>query len=181
MARVMVDIETLGKTPEAAVIAIAAATFDGERKFLRRIEAPTGDVCSETVRWWIEQALSNRAAALGTWGKPRKWARKLSPIPRAEDFEDQMPEDEASVIKAFEGWLKEVEASEIWAKSPSFDLVILDRLWARYDRPFPVPFWKWRDVRTATQKKIIAEVPHDPMSDVMAQIEAVKDASSQSD
>lgn len=170
----MLDIETLGTTPEAAVVAIAVKSFAGDRAILRRINRPSGEIDSGTVRWWIEHALSSPNAVLATFGKPKRWARQL-PLDDDEVWLEE-PQPEKAAIEQVDLWLRSQEIDRLWAKSPSFDCVILQRLWARHGLDFPVPFWKWRDVRTAVEDRIVAEVPHDPMSDVDAQIEAVKRA-----
>lgn len=168
---IMIDLETLDTTPRSKVLSIAAQQFDeggpiGECMYLRphlSVQDRWGRTTSETtMMFW--------------WGQPASVRdEQLSPL-------DRVPVRTclAELANYCAG------ARFVWAKSPSFDLVILEDL-AR-DAEVQLPRWyqKQRDLRT-----LLALVglpsdwappkppegrdwrPHDPVDDCAWQIAEV--------
>lgn len=62
MKDIMIDIETLGTTPDSVILSIAAVSFDRNTGVLweelyRSIRPNQRDrkICEETVRWWLDK------------------------------------------------------------------------------------------------------------------------------
>lgn len=128
---VMVDIETMGKTPGHAILSIGAVTFDSDgihREFDEKISLKSCyldynmDVDDDTIDW-----LEDQDASFTVEGKP-------------------LPE----VLESFSKWLPGGRY-KIWAKSPSFDCRFLKDAYARCGMNAEWNFWDQRDVRTAEE------------------------------
>ena len=65
---VMIDLETLGTGPTAAIIQIGAVLFEpksggkilNDRGFIASIKRPVGDIDGETLSWWLRQESAAR-------------------------------------------------------------------------------------------------------------------------
>ena len=130
----MIDIETLSTSPNAAVASIGIAAFDMEgihevhytRVDWQADSAAGGDVEPGTVAWWLAQSEEARKELTAKGRRAPKLACEwLNDI------------------------VKNVEPGNVWANGPEFDLVILSQMFKRYGMNFPVPFWKWQSLRTA--------------------------------
>lgn len=133
MNHVMVDIETLGQSPGSIICSIAASyfnthNFDMGPHFYAEIDLQS---CEEiglkadasTVVWWLEH---------------------VRPI-HMPQFKGKTPIKEA--LKELEAFLS--AADSIWAKSPSFDLVLLKSAWKAANMKGELyDYWKEKDVRT---------------------------------
>lgn len=133
MRDVVIDIETAGKGPKAAVLAIGAVQCDlttGERgaSFYATIRPADaylyGDRDNSTLQWWGEQPEEARREAFG--------GEMLS----------------HSVACAFSQWLVQIKQPIVWGNGPTFDITILENLYAAHRLPVPWKFWNIRDVRT---------------------------------
>lgn len=127
----MIDIETLSTHKDAAVLSIGMAWFDGNAiidtcHIAIKPAYIDGHIDARTVAWWAGQGSEAREAAFG--GDVSQSQAKLN----------------------FRDFVKLHEADEVWANSPSFDLVILNSWWYRGDRPceWPLHFRTERDCRT---------------------------------
>lgn len=112
MKSVMIDIETLSTEPDACVVAIGAAKFDehGVTDTLSLIISKKdwhGHIDHNTVAWWMEQSSDAKAATFNQEGA-------MSAISAQQQLKDFIQ-----------------GADEVWANSPSFDLVILKKWWKR--------------------------------------------------
>lgn len=133
MRDVVIDIETAGKGQKAAVLAIGAVQCDlvtGEKgaTFYATIDPKDayrfGVPDESTLKWWSEQ---NEEA-------------------RLEAFGGVMPSH--SVVCAFSQWLVTIKQPIVWGNGPTFDITILENLYAAHELPVPWKFWNIRDVRT---------------------------------
>jgi hypothetical protein len=139
MNNVMLDIETLSVSKNAAIISIGAVFFNpatGElgNEFYQTItrascEAQGFDVDGDTLQWWSEQSLEARAVL---------WCEKATHIVLALD--------------AFNRWILEntidTKHIEIWGNGASFDCGILDNAFGRCNISRPWRYANERDVRT---------------------------------
>jgi hypothetical protein len=133
MTKVMVDIETLATTPDAAIVSIGAVTFstaDGHDPIDEELHISVScESCREhgrhvdpdTLEWWRDQPEEARHILQG--GRPLRVA-----------------------LKALTGFCDSVE--EVWANSPAFDCVILESAYRDVGVEPPWEFYKRRDVRT---------------------------------
>lgn len=136
MNNVMVDLETMGNGPSAAIVAIGAVEFDpdsGElgREFYREIglensAAKGGVIDASTVLWWMQQSDLARAAVYDGQGI------------------DLMP-----VLFQFADWLRECGPDvKVWGNGSPFDNVILRSAYGAIHMPPPWKHWNDRCYRT---------------------------------
>jgi len=138
----MVDIETLGLEPGAAILSIGAVEFAVDRKrdtFYRTISRESCEdsgltVDEETLEWWGEQDESAQRT-LHNGG------------------------DLAESMEAFAEWIE--GADEVWANSPSFDCELLKAAGDAVDVQMPWEFYQERDFRTLKKLPVAADVEHD--------------------
>ena len=159
--RVMLDLETLGTAPGAAVLSIGAVGFDengptGET-FYRQIrlsscQAAGLEIDAETLAWWLDQDDAAKDVLTG-----------------GDDLE--------SVLDAFVEWYPD-DADEIWANSPAFDCAILERAGEAVGIDMPWQFYEARDVRTIRSLPAAVEldrtgIEHDALDDAIHQAREV--------
>lgn len=165
---VMLDLETMGNGPDAAIVAIGAVAFDIEtaaispRGFYVRVDLKSaveagGVMDPDTVIWWLQQSEAARAE-----------------ITR-DDIERRLI---VNALLDFRHWLKTEacgEDSRIWGNGAAFDNVILRRAYQRL--PLAVPWSHWNDRCYRTIKGLYGRdikiertgVHHHALSDAEAQ------------
>lgn len=113
---VMLDLETMGTDPNAAIVAIGAVKFDTDGikdKFYRTVDLETsvkygGAIDAETVMWWLNQGVDARNAIIN------------QSVPVMEALTD------------FSNWLKSIGGEvKVWGNGAAFDNVILSRAYTR--------------------------------------------------
>ncbi|EHD23623.1 3'-5' exoribonuclease [Brenneria nigrifluens] len=138
MNNVMIDLETLGKKPNAPIAAIGAVFFDPENyglgeEFYTRVDFENhmekGAVADgDTIKWWLRQPSEARAELVG---------------------DDAVSMRDA--LGGFSDWLTDnaddLGSLKVWAKSPSFDCVILRTAFGLSFDDVPWKYWNERDVR----------------------------------
>jgi len=136
MNNLMIDIETLGTKPDAAILSIGAVFFDtdtlemGETLELHiKMERCTeyGSIDPETVKWWLSQEKQAQQDVI-------QGQFKLS-----------------SAMIHLDYWIStncDKDTVNVWAKPPSFDLVILQNACHRVKEDVPWKYYNERDVRT---------------------------------
>jgi len=125
--RVMIDIETLGRSRGCILLSLGAVEFDSSgvtSEFYGDISVESCqnyglDADMTTLLWWLDQ--DNRDQLVGGDG--------LSTV--LEEFAYWMPDD-----------------AEVWANSPSFDCEILDAAFEAVGMTTPWEWYNQRDVRT---------------------------------
>ncbi len=130
MNHVMIDIETLGRTPRAAILSIGAVGMDDAftefADFYIAVDPAQShggeyDIDAETVAWWAQQSDEARAV-----------------------FTDPERVHIAQALSAMESWLQHVpRPRKVWAKPPRFDVAILEHA---YRAEIRRPWWDHRDV-----------------------------------
>ena len=163
MSHVMVDLETWGKVPGAAIRSIGAVVFnpyngDIEAEFYRSIDDQSCvDVGlhrdPETVEWWADQS----AAAQG-------------------GFADPIPIDTA--LAHFTLWWQEHNGEQIYGHGANFDPPLLEAAYAACLMDAPWEFWDVRCCRTilAMAKRKpdrTGGTHHNALDDAIAQAKAV--------
>jgi hypothetical protein len=136
---IMIDLETLATSTDAAILTIGAVKFD---PFGREISEPAMgsfyvkvdlDSCHEiglvtsddTIAWWANQTPEAQEAAFG------------------ED-------NRIHIRDAFEQLYKFCwGAQRVWSNGASFDIVICETVFRKIGKAIPWNFWQIRDVRTA--------------------------------
>lgn len=166
MRDLMIDIETLGTAPGSVILSIGAVAFDAEAgvlgaDFYSAIDPQSAvdaglrmDV--STLKWWITQSDDARRAV----------------------FAGNQPLDCA--LREFSDFAREVDASRIWAKPPSFDLVLIDAAFHACRVHVPWHYRSLRDVRTLLDitgtPSTYVGTAHNALDDARSQALSVIDA-----
>ena len=137
MLDVMLDIETMSNTPDAAIVSIGAVEFDlgakrlGEEFYvtvdLASAMASGGAVNASTVIWWMKQT----EAARSLFSEP------MQPI--------------AVALSQFSEWMQQrgnKNDIRVWGNGAAFDNVILTSAYNRLGLAPPWMFWNDRCYRT---------------------------------
>jgi len=163
MLDVMLDLETMGNGPNAAIIAIGAVEFDihekriGERFYvvvdLQSSVSGGGVIDPSTVLWWMKQSEEAKA-----------------------EFE-RSGEHLATALIRFAQWLSDrgpADTLKMWGNGAAFDNTILASAYRNMHLERPWTFWNDRCYRT-----IKALNPQVPFQHAGTHHNAVDDAESQ--
>lgn len=140
----MIDLETLGVRPDAAVVEIGACLFD-----------PMGDGASKTFSVCLDVSRQGGSVDAGTidfWLKQPEASRKhladASKLPTLE------------ALEAFEAFMQPTGAiTGVWSHGPAFDITILQSLYNRARRPVPWNYRHIRDTRTIMEAVKLLGLP----------------------
>ncbi len=158
----MIDIEGLGTGPDAAILTIAAQSFDPfgtgfykDRCYYARITLESQEhrnVQQDTIDWWATQ-----------------------PEAQAEAF---MEEGRISLDQALDSLYKLAWQHDlIWAQGPTYDINILEHAYKSYGKAQPWQFYRVRDSRTLLSlwpDRPKPPVSHHALEDCRRQIELVQ-------
>lgn len=133
MSDVMIDTETLGTRPGAAILSIGAVMFGPDglgETFYAPIDlascATAGLLIDPaTVLWWVQQSDEARAAAFPAGAAPLQ-----------------------QVLLEFQAWFVAQEARYPWCHGATFDVPLLDAAFKVCGLTPPWEFWNVRDTRT---------------------------------
>lgn len=162
----MIDLETLGNTPDAVIVSIGGIKFDPNGlkmfdafHFKLDVDQQTeaGRTIDEsTIEWWGKQDPAVIEEALGDGDRVA--------IPEFLDF--------------LKKWCVGVDG--FWSQGPTFDLVMLENMYRQNSKPYPWPFWKIRDSRTlfgimpTDPRKQLDFEAHNALEDCKAQAKCVQ-------
>ena len=142
--RVMLDIETLGTDPGAAILSVGAVAFDSrgptgptfhESVDVRSCQTYGLDIDAETLVWWLGQDAAARDVLAGGG-------------------------DLADVLTALTTWWPD-DAAEVWANSPAFDCRLLAEAYLTVGLEPPWEYYETRDVRTIRALPDAVEIDHE--------------------
>ncbi|CAD5377113.1 hypothetical protein OF001_U20040 [Pseudomonas sp. OF001] len=136
---IVIDLETLGKGPNAPIAAIGAVVVRDAKpldEFYRRIDLESAmiphwkrEADASTIQWWLQQSAEARAEIDGS--------QPGTPI--------------ISTLEQLAGWM-DIYAPHrdalVWGNGSSFDNVILRSAYSELTRPTPWEFRNDRDLRT---------------------------------
>lgn len=136
----VVDLETFGNGPRAAIVAIGIVFVAQGRiadTFYTRVNAESsaasgGELDASTVAWWLKQSAESRKEVDGSQSTPYL----------AHSLE--------SVAEFMHLCLPNASLRNVWGNGSSFDNVILREAFKAHDMVIPWPFWNDRDLRTIT-------------------------------
>ncbi|EEQ6720003.1 exonuclease [Escherichia coli] len=133
----MIDLETMGKNPDAPINALAGKFFDpatGEMgpEFSKTIDLETagGVIDRDTIKWWLKQSREAQSAILT----------------------DEIPLDDALLqLREFIDENSGEFFVQVWGNGANFDNTILRRSYERQGIPCPWRYYNDRDVRTIVE------------------------------
>lgn len=157
---IMIDLETLATSTDAAILSIGAVKFDPfgndvtSETFYRKVDI---DSCHElnltvhdsTIEWWATQSEEAKNEAFNPEGR--------------EDIFDVFQQ----LYKFCWG------AQRVWSNGSGFDIVICETVFNRIHKAIPWSYWQVRDVRTMFDLGI------DPMRPPVTAHHALSDAQNQ--
>ncbi|WP_411378148.1 3'-5' exoribonuclease domain-containing protein [Citrobacter portucalensis] len=139
----MVDMETMGNSPDAPIVSIGAVFFEPSTgntgaEFYQVVSLESSmsfgmKPDASTIQWWLKQSSEARSAILVDGAMGLREALEL--------LADFIAENAANGSHTV----------QLWGNGCSFDNVILRRAYALTETPFAVPFWNDRDVRTMVE------------------------------
>lgn len=161
MADIMIDIETLGRRNDTAIVEIAAVAFDLKGKRISSFHIKIAKdhwldhgrtVTAETLMWWITDNYKNVENILSG----------------NSTYEQALDE-----LSTFINYYKD-DNTRIWTKGP-MDLFALKDLYETLNKPIPWEFWQPRDMRTLTdipgwEKTSTEKNTHNALEDAINQI-----------
>ena len=156
-SHLMIDIEGLGTGPDAAILTIAAQSFDPfdtghyDRHYYARITLESQEnrrIQDDTLAWWATQ-----------------------PEAQAEAFaeDNRIPLDQALDELYKLAW----QHDYIWAQGPTYDINILEHAYKSYNKTQPWQFYRIRDSRTVLSlwpERPVPPTSHHALEDTRKQI-----------
>jgi len=135
---VMIDIETLGNTPDATVLTIAGIAFDRMGNYSTiadpttldyfycrvDVESQKREINEDTVQWWAKQPDEAKAEAFADTNR----------LPLAD------------AMRGINAWA--TGADRYWANGAGFDFTILESCNRQFNNKSPWHFWQVLDART---------------------------------
>ena len=157
----MIDIEGLGTGPDAAILTIAAQSFDPfgtgyyDRHYYARITLESQEarrIQDDTLAWWATQ-----------------------PEAQAEAFaEDNRVPLEQALDELYKlAW----QHDYIWAQGPTYDINILEHAYKSYGKLQPWKFYRVRDSRTVLSlwpERPVPPTSHHALEDTRKQIDILQ-------
>ncbi|BBK52651.1 exodeoxyribonuclease VIII [Escherichia coli O145:H28] len=133
----MIDLETMGKNPDAPIISIGAIFFDPQTgdmgpEFSKTIDLETagGVINRDTIKWWLKQSREAQSAIMT----------------------DEIPLDDALLqLREFIDENSGEFFVQVWGNGANFDNTILRRSYERQGIPCPWRYYNDRDVRTIVE------------------------------
>ncbi|HAH5125034.1 TPA: exonuclease [Escherichia coli] len=133
----MIDLETMGKNPDAPIISIGAIFFDPQTgdmgpEFSKTIDLETagGVIDRDTIKWWLKQSREAQSAIIT----------------------DEIPLDDALLqLREFIDENSGEFFVQVWGNGANFDNTILRRSYERQGIPCPWRYYNDRDVRTIVE------------------------------
>jgi hypothetical protein len=138
LSDIMIDLETLATSPNAAVLTIGAVRFDpfgneikmpSCQKFYVKVDIDSCDelqldVNDATIEWWAQQSKEAQEEAFS-------------------------PDGRIHVREAFNQLYKFCwGAQRVWSHGAAFDTVICENIFRKIGKAVPWSFWEVRDTRT---------------------------------
>ncbi|HAH1277184.1 TPA: exonuclease [Escherichia coli] len=133
----MIDLETMGKNPDAPIISIGAIFFDPQTgdmgpEFSKTIDLETagGVIDRDTIKWWLKQSREAQSAIMT----------------------DEIPLDDALLqLREFIDENSGEFFVQVWGNGANFDNTILRRSYERQGIPCPWRYYNDRDVCTIVE------------------------------
>ncbi|MCZ9212609.1 3'-5' exoribonuclease [Escherichia albertii] len=133
----MIDLEIMGKNPDAPIISIGAIFFDPQTgdmgpEFSKTVDLETagGVIDRDTIKWWLKQSREAQSAIMT----------------------DEIPLDDALLqLREFIDENSGEFFVQVWGNGANFDNTILRRSYERQGIPCPWRYYNDRDIRTIVE------------------------------
>ena len=139
----MVDLETLATTPDAAILTLGACMFDPFGGMEQEIPEHEVFLAKASIQSNEDAGRRIQAGTLEWWLKQNDTALKALVSGNITNLRQ--------LLVKFRLWVDsetDCRPKTIWANSPSFDMVILRNAYDQAGEGFTYGFWMERDVRT---------------------------------
>ena len=167
---VMLDLEALATSTDAAILSIGAVKFDPfgngindtDPVFYTRVDVDSCDelnltVSDSTIEWWSKQSSKAQEEAFN-------------------------PKGRLHIKTAFEDLYKFCWGCKtVWSNGAAFDVVICETVFNRIGKKVPWDYWQVRDCRTLFDVELIGHDPekpnttaHNALEDAIAQAKCVQ-------
>lgn len=162
MKHIMIDVESLGTRPDAAILSLGAVKFD-DKAFYASISIDSNlelgrRIQEDTLLWWLKQEIAAQSV----------FHEEKIALPQAlEDFSD---------------WVGTGDY-EVWSNGADFDIPMVAHAFAQVQMETPWKFWAGNCVRTYKKlpgaKAIASGVPfagvkHNALADAVHQAQVVQ-------
>ncbi|MGH8433688.1 MAG: 3'-5' exonuclease [Pseudomonas sp.] len=133
----VLDLETMGKGPRAAIVAIGCVeVYNGAPggEFYQRVDLENalnygGEADASTIQWWLRQGAEARVEIDGSQGGESIW-------------------NALGALRAFMGSNAHLNEILVWGNGATFDNVILSSAYSAAGTERPWAYWNDRDLRT---------------------------------
>lgn len=159
--RLMIDLETLGTKTNSVILSIGAVAFDENGihdEFYCNVDLEGSlkhgfDIDADTLYWWLKQDKS------------------------AGEILSSNRESIVAAMFDINLFIANNYVDEVWANSPSFDLVMLKNAMEKVNKNPAWDFWVERDFRTFLSltgaKRVYPDVAHNALEDARAQAQTL--------
>lgn len=166
MEDLMIDLETLGQTPNTPVISLGACFFDIKTGQIGNTFYMVMDVSEQ-----IERGRKPDGSTLKWWMQQTDAAKKVF-------SEHAKPVD--VVLGTFQQWYKQNNSkAKVWGNGSTFDISILEDMYRMYKIKCPWLFYNIMDLRTFKrfngkgEKVMKSGVNHNALDDALSQAKYV--------
>jgi exodeoxyribonuclease VIII len=166
---VMIDLETLGKVADSAILSIGAVRFNGHEidddAFYRVITIESNldsyrTLNASTIRWWMRQDEAAKRDLFAEDSAGHAVGGELTPT-----------------LNEFRKWFSETPDAKAYGNGSDFDLAMLAHAYSQLGQDAPWKFWNSTCFRTlksqpaarAVPKPALPTVAHNALADAHAQ------------
>ena len=156
----MIDLETLATSNDAAIVTMAAIRFDPHADYSKiKVE----DLPPNQVMYKRIDLDSCTALGCKVNEETIKWWATQSKEAQDEAFGDHQRTGVMDAIKQLNKF--SVGVDEFWCQGPLFDYAILQHLYKQMETPVPWNYWQIRDSRT-----VFNMMPQDPRKNMQTDL-----------
>lgn len=167
MSKIMVDLETMGTSANAAIIAIGAVEFNTK----------TGEINAD--KFYVQVSLSS-AVRCGSVIEPATvmwWMQQSDEARRAFKFNETEGIYLTDALQQFSTWIGQFgtkKTIEIWGNGAAFDNVVLASAYKNTGYEYPCEFWNDKCYRTIKGLRPDIKIPrsgthHNALDDAESQ------------
>jgi hypothetical protein len=142
MPHVMIDIETLGKSPGSVILSVGAVVFDIENGDAQHEFYDVIDIQSS-----INFGLKVDASTLLWWMSEEQEEARRDLVDELNGSPNLLPEVLSDLSGFIEEHTKDYDGKFVWANPPTFDLMILESAYDACGKEIPWKYYEMMDLR----------------------------------